>query len=519
MADISDTVQDKRSDKELYSYQKGAIDRIFRAFEEAPDDYHLLYQLPTGGGKTVIFSEIVRQYLKTHKKKVLVMTHRVELCKQTSNMLTEFGVKNKVVNSTANLDDQNDYMCFVAMVETLNNRLLDDVLDVSGVGLVIIDEAHYNSFTKIFKFFSKSFLLGVTATPLSSNTKLPMNENYNELIAGETIQALIENEFLAKANMYAYNVGLTSLTIGANGDYTVKSSEDLYTSTGMLTKLMQAYDQRSKGKKTLIFNNGINTSLYVYESFKQAGLPIMHLDNTASKKQRAYILDWFKHTPGAILSSVSILTTGFDEPTVESIILNRATKSLTLYYQMIGRGSRILKDKSEFDVIDLGNNFLRFGPWGADLDWQKIFRNPDTFLDNLLEDEEIESFFKYEMPEKLRAKFSKSKDVYFDVKAAYVSVLRSDAQSKEVLVRSMDQHTQIIIENSEDVYDALELVDLLNEDINFRLKQYTKCISKSTYSFLSWLKTDYRTRLKSHLRKNFNTLFEDVHGHPPVEEE
>ena len=519
MADISDTVQDKRSDKELYSYQKGAIDRIFRAFEEAPDDYHLLYQLPTGGGKTVIFSEIVRQYLKTHKKKVLVMTHRVELCKQTSNMLTEFGVKNKVVNSTANLDDQNDYMCFVAMVETLNNRLLDDVLDVSGVGLVIIDEAHYNSFTKIFKFFSKSFLLGVTATPLSSNTKLPMNENYNELIAGETIKALIENEFLAKANMYAYNVGLTSLTIGANGDYTVKSSEDLYTSTGMLTKLMQAYDQRSKGKKTLIFNNGINTSLYVYESFKQVGLPIMHLDNTASKKQRAYILDWFKHTPGAILSSVSILTTGFDEPTVESIILNRATKSLTLYYQMIGRGSRILKDKSEFDVIDLGNNFLRFGPWGADLDWQKIFRNPDTFLDNLLEDEEIESFFKYEMPEKLRAKFSKSKDVYFDVKAAYVSVLRSDAQSKEVLVRSMDQHTQIIIENSEDVYDALELVDLLNEDINFRLKQYTKCISKSTYSFLSWLKTDYRTRLKSHLRKNFNTLFEDVHGHPPVEEE
>jgi len=519
MADISDTVQDKRSDKELYSYQKGAIDRIFLAFEEAPDDYHLLYQLPTGGGKTVIFSEIVRQYLKTHKKKVLVMTHRVELCKQTSNMLTEFGVKNKVVNSTANLDDQNDYMCFVAMVETLNNRLLDDVLDVSGVGLVIIDEAHYNSFTKIFKFFSKSFLLGVTATPLSSNTKLPMNENYNELIAGETIQALIENEFLAKANMYAYNVGLTSLTIGANGDYTVKSSEDLYTSTGMLTKLMQAYDQRSKGKKTLIFNNGINTSLYVYESFKQAGLPIMHLDNTASKKQRAYILDWFKHTPGAILSSVSILTTGFDEATVESIILNRATKSLTLYYQMIGRGSRILKDKSEFDVIDLGNNFLRFGPWGADLDWQKIFRNPDTFLDNLLEDEEIESFFKYEMPEKLRAKFSKSKDVYFDVKAAYVDVLRSDAQSKEVLARSMDQHTHIIIENSEDVYDALELVDLLNEDINFRLKQYTKCISKSTYSFLSWLKTDYRTRLKSHLRKNFNTLFEDVHGHPPVEEE
>ena len=85
------------------------------------------------------------------------------------------------------------------------------------------------------------------------------------------------------------------------------------------------------------------------------------------------ILDWFHETPNAILTSVSILTTGFDEPTIDTIILNRATKSLTLYYQMIGRGSRILNNKSKFTVIDLGNNLYRFGPWGADLDWQLIF--------------------------------------------------------------------------------------------------------------------------------------------------
>lgn len=62
-------LEDRRVGKDLYSYQKGAIDKIFKCFEEAPEDYHLLYQLPTGGGKTVIFSEIVRQYLKHHKKK------------------------------------------------------------------------------------------------------------------------------------------------------------------------------------------------------------------------------------------------------------------------------------------------------------------------------------------------------------------------------------------------------------------------------------------------------------------
>ena len=76
-------LEERKEGKDLYSYQKGAIDKIFTAFEESPEDYHLLYQLPTGGGKTVIFSEIVRQYLKHHKKKVLVMTHRIELCKHT----------------------------------------------------------------------------------------------------------------------------------------------------------------------------------------------------------------------------------------------------------------------------------------------------------------------------------------------------------------------------------------------------------------------------------------------------
>lgn len=98
--------EEKTTGKNLYSYQKGAIDKIFERFENSPNDYHLLYQLPTGGGKTVIFSEIVRQYLKHHKSRVLVLTHRIELCKQTSNMLTEFGVVNKVINSKAKLDDQ-----------------------------------------------------------------------------------------------------------------------------------------------------------------------------------------------------------------------------------------------------------------------------------------------------------------------------------------------------------------------------------------------------------------------------
>lgn len=508
-------LEERNTGKDLYHYQKGAIDKIFTAFEESPDDYHLLYQLPTGGGKTVIFSEIVRQYLKHHQKKVLVMTHRIELCKQTSNMLTEFNVVNKVIDSKANLSDQAEYSCFVAMVETLNNRLNDNKLDISDIGLVIIDEAHYNSFTKLFKFFSQSFILGVTATPLSSNIELPMTDNYDELIVGESIESLINNGFLAKADMFTYNVGLTSLVVGANGDYTVKSSEDLYTAEDMLSKLLLAYEERSKGKKTLIFNNGINTSLHVYDTFRRAGYAIAHLDNTNTKKERAAILKWFKKTPDAILTSVSILTTGFDEPSVESIILNRATKSLTLYYQMIGRGSRIYKQKKSFSVIDLGNNFYRFGPWGDNLDWQRIFKSPNYYLDAILSDEELESNFRYEMPADLRQEFANSKSVYFDIQKTYVDAVRNGESSKVVLERSIHQHAVICIENSEDVFDALLLAKQLGDDIDFRIQRYTKCISKSTFNFVEWLKDDYRKKLNAYIRANFDTIYEDIFGHPP----
>lgn len=510
-------IEERKTGKDLYSYQKGAIDKIFKCFEDAPEDYHLLYQLPTGGGKTVIFSEIVRQYLKHHQKHVLVMTHRIELCNQTANMLTEFGVTNKIVNSTANLDDQDDFQCFVAMVETLNNRLNDDKLDISNIGLVIIDEAHYNSFTKLFKFFEKSFILGVTATPLSSNRKLPMKDNYDALIAGESIELLIENKFLSRAESYLYNVGLTSLEIGANGDYTVKSSEDLYTHNDMLTKLLSAYQAHSLGKKTLIFNNGINTSIQVYHTFKSAGIPVAHLDNTNSKKDRATILKWFKDTPSAVLTSVSILTTGFDEPTIDTIILNRATKSLTLYYQMIGRGSRILPTKSKFSVIDLGNNYHRFGPWGADLDWKRIFKSPDFYIDNLLDDDELESTFKYEMPPALRAEFGNSDEVYFDIKSCYIEATRKGESSKVVLERSIHQHATICIENSEDVYDAFDLGKKLGDDIDFRIERYTKCICRSTHNFVDWLRDDYRKKLRLYLRDQFDVMFEEIHGRPPEE--
>ncbi|WP_299362079.1 DEAD/DEAH box helicase family protein [Winogradskyella sp.] len=500
----ADTIKERVTEKRLYDYQIKDLHRIFDVMLEEADDFNLLYQLPTGGGKTVIFSEIVRRYIEKHNKKVVILTHRIELCKQTSSVLSGFKVDNKVINSKVKtLPDQDDYQCFVAMVETLNNRLSDKDFELKDVGLVIIDEAHYNSFRKLFKFFEHCFILGVTATPLSSNIKLPMKDNYDKLIVGDDISTLIKNGFLASADLYHYDVGLTSLKIGINGDYTVKSSEALYTNSLMQTKLLSAYEELAKGKKTLIFNNGIYTSKEVYYTFKKSGYNVRHLDNTATKQERKDILYWFKHTPDAVLTSVSILTTGFDEPSVESIILNRATRSLTLYFQMIGRGSRIFKDRTTFQVIDLGNNVARFGPWSQPVDWQHIFKYPDLYLENIIDDEDIERDFVYVMPDTLKEKFKNSQSLDFDVKAAYKEAVGSGKKSFTVIERSIAQHSRICIENSDDVYDARALAKLLQDDIAYRIKQYCYCIMNSTQNYKDWLFDEYNRKL----RISFNGKF------------
>jgi superfamily II DNA or RNA helicase len=394
-------------------------------------------------------------------------------------------------------------MCFVAMVETLNNRLRDDKMDFDNLGLVIVDEAHYNSFRKLFKWFENQVILGVTATPLSSNVELPLHENYRELIVGESIPRLIKKGFLSKATTYSYDVSLHSLKIGINGDYTVSSSEKLYGNFFMQEKLLYAYEQKAKGKKTLIFNNGINTSKIVYQMFKEAGYEVRHLDNTHSEAERRDILQWFRTQPDAVLSSVSILTTGFDEPTVETIILNRATKSLTLYHQMIGRGSRVIPGKTDFTVIDLGNNARRFGLWESDIDWQDIFRNPDAYIEAIVSDEQMEKEMVYEMPIEVREFFKNTAVIDFDIREEYSRLMKSGGRTKDALDMSIKQHALMITENAQDHTRALELLKMLEPDIKSRVKHYSYCISRSTENYLQWMRDEYTRKLQQLLRQHY----------------
>jgi superfamily II DNA or RNA helicase len=263
--------------RKLYPYQEEAVKNIYQKLAELSDSGNLLFQLPTGGGKTIIFAEIAKRFILERKKKVIILTHRIELSNQTSDVLTDIGIPNKVINSTVKVLPRNDeYLAYTALIETLNNRLHDeDNLEfLNDIGLVIVDEAHNNSFRKVFKHFGNVNILGVTATPLSSNKKLPLQDTYDDIIIGQTISSLIESKYLCEGVTYSYDVNLSALKVGYTGEFTTNSLELLYSNAYMQGKLVQAYEEVALGTKTLIFNSGIISSRLVYEAFKKKNYPV-----------------------------------------------------------------------------------------------------------------------------------------------------------------------------------------------------------------------------------------------------
>ncbi|MDP5200328.1 DEAD/DEAH box helicase [Flavobacterium sp. DG2-3] len=479
----------------FYAYQEKDIQIIFDEMESSAKK-KLLYQLPTGGGKTVVFCEIARKYTAQFGKKAIILTHRKELCTQTSNTLKKIGVKNHIINSGSG-NFKKGFDCYVAMVETLRNRIKSKKIKTEDVGLVIIDEAHHNSFRKLMGSFKKAFVIGVTATPFSSDISKPMNKQYNSLVTGENIAELIAQEYLAKPESYVYEVELNSLKTGLHGDYTVSSSNELYGSEVMQQLLLKAYTEHSKGKKTLIFNNGIAASQKVYETFKNAGISIRHLDSKTSGEERKEILKWFKKTKDAVLTSVSILTTGFDEPAVQSIILNRATTSITLYHQMIGRGSRRLPNKKTFSITDLGNNIQRFGAWEEPVDWKFVFEHPDTFARQLqYQSSGSPSVQPHRFSAELRAQFPNTLEMTFDIEEHYQEAVDMDKKPKTVIQESIRQHARMCLDNAETLSQAIALAEALQPEIEWRVKQYVKCLENASKNYKQWLMEDYQNRLK-----------------------
>ena len=351
----------------LRPYQERSVIQVA---EKLRNNRRVVFQLPTGGGKTHTFSAITKRYIEKSGKAVLILVHRKELMAQTTRTLfASYGISGQVIK--AGMKTIPIAACYVGMVESVNRR----ISQLKNIGLVIIDEAHNLSFAKMHEHFPEQYIIGFTATPLTSSKAKPLNKYFSDIVCGIDIPELIELGSLCQNITYApkETVDASSLKVKA-GEYDEKLMGMEFSKAKHITNTLVAYQKYAADTKCLIFNCNIEHSNLVNDAFVAAGLPSKQLDSTCADRDET--VKWYLNTPNAILNNVGILTMGFDAPDTETIIMNRATLSMPLWLQCCGRGSRPTDAKSSFTIIDLGQNAVTHGDWSAERDWRELFFNP-----------------------------------------------------------------------------------------------------------------------------------------------
>jgi superfamily II DNA or RNA helicase len=324
-------------------------------------------QLATGGGKTVCFAAICDRYCAKSTQDVLILVHREELLTQACK-----AINLPVQKVIAGMKSIPHARVYVAMVESAHKRLHL----FENIGMVIVDECHIGNFTKVIDHFQEPFIIGFTATPLAAKKTNPLRNYFTDIVCGIDIPDLIEEGFLCPEQTYsARDIVDRKYLKMKGGDFDQGQMANMYKDPKFVITTLKAYKEYAINTKTLIFNCNVEHSKAVNAAFIEQGFNSRHLD--ADSPDRVEVLEWFANTPNAILNNVGIATTGFDQPDIQTVIVNKATASMPLWLQMCGRGSRPHPTKLSFNIIDLGANCSVHGLWSLPRDWHYIFHHPD----------------------------------------------------------------------------------------------------------------------------------------------
>jgi len=345
---------------ELRDYQEKYIEELQNSFKRK--NKRVILCSPTGSGKTVMFSWMASSSFNNDKK-ILILTDRKELFSQSGGALNKIGLKPKFLSPEFKEDLSGNL--HVAMMQTIKRRMhKPSYLDfINELDLIIIDEAHKEIFNPLFEHLNdRTFVIGATATPHREGKQLSLEEHYTDIVQIIDTPELIENGFLSNCKTYGVKVDLSGIKT-KGGDYDEKSMSEKFSEIKLFHGVYDNYMKICKEKKALIFSPNVDSSKELVNDWCSMGLNAKHVDCYMKKTERKDILDWFDKTPGAILSNYGILTTGYDCPSIEVVILYRATKSLPLFLQMVGRGSRITNAKNSFTLLDFGNNVNKHNFW------------------------------------------------------------------------------------------------------------------------------------------------------------
>ncbi|MFT4156040.1 DEAD/DEAH box helicase [Parafilimonas sp.] len=333
----------------LRDYQINGINDITNAWTDCRS---ILFQMPTGTGKTTLFCEIVRKFTTElyPDKKVLIITHRKELVEQAFNRLASgFHLTAGIISS--NYISIQSAPVQVASIQTLVRR---DEHQKDIFSLVVIDEAHHalaSTYKKLWGFYPGAKFLGVTATPIRTNGE-GFEDLFDKLVTTPSVKWFIKNNYLSDVKYYASHFpDISNVKITA-GDYDETELSEIMQDKAVMADLVQSYKEFALDKKMIVFAVNRAHSLKIVEKYNSSGFVAKVIDTSTPTDERRKIVDDFRNNRFKILCNVNIFTEGFDCPDVDAVQLARPTKSLALFLQQVGRCMRPHQNKEHGIILD-----------------------------------------------------------------------------------------------------------------------------------------------------------------------
>jgi superfamily II DNA or RNA helicase len=341
---------------QLRDYQSDLLSRIDKAWFSGSRS--ILCQLPTGGGKTILFATAVHEAIQNGLK-CLILAHREELIKQAADKI-EIITNDPVGIIKAGYPTNYDRQIQVASVQSLTRRLNH----CPQFDLIVVDEAHHstaNSYRTILNRFPNARVLGVTATPIRLDGK-GFRGIFDELICGVTVSQLIESGSLSAYKYFATETSMSVEGVGKRqGDFKTEDVARANPVEGLAGDVVKSYRDYLEGKQAVIFCINVEHSIAIAEHFKAAGIVAHHLDGNTPSNERSDVMTQFRDRRIQVLTNCALFDEGLDIPSLDGVILARPTQSLSRFLQMVGRALRPCEGKDRAIIIDLAGNYERLG--------------------------------------------------------------------------------------------------------------------------------------------------------------
>jgi len=341
---------------ELRDYQQECVAAVLTAWESGRR--RALIAMPTGTGKTVVFSHIIKRRLKLGR--ALVLVHRDELVNQTLEKLHAIVPEASAGVIKADRDEYNADVV-VASVQTISRRDRLHKIPNSYFSTIIVDEAHHaraETYMRTLEYF-RAFdangpcLLGCTATP-ERHDKLALGKVFQDIVFHASIPAMIRRGYLCDVRglrvMAKVDLGKVRVR---GGDYMESELEQALVDANGVEVVVESLQKFAADRKAIIFVPGVQMAHQVAAALREAGVAAAAIDGSMPLTERRELLAKLRSDELKAIANCMVLTEGFDEPSVDCIFVARPTRSRTLYVQMVGRGLRLYDGKSDCLVLDL----------------------------------------------------------------------------------------------------------------------------------------------------------------------